>query len=188
MITDISRIADIIDRNSSLYMRHTPKREMVNLNDLIREMMILLQNKAQRHLTRVRSDLDAALAAVPADRVQIQQVILNLMLNGIEVMKDRKGELTVASKNPGNAEILVTVADSGIGLPAEKQNPSSTRSSPAKHRAQGWDFPSADESSNPMVAAYGRPPTPARARHFISPCPLRPPPLWEISFSRESGG
>lgn len=119
MITDVSRIADIIDRNSSLYMRHAPKREMVNLNELIREMMVLLQDKAQRHSTRVRSELDAALTAVPADRVQIQQVVLNLMLNGIEAMKDMKGELTVVSKNTGDGEILVKVADSGIGLPAE---------------------------------------------------------------------
>jgi phosphoglycerate-specific signal transduction histidine kinase len=56
---------------------------MVNLNELIREMMVLLQDKAQRHSTRVRSELDAALSAVSADRVQIQQVVLNLMLNGI---------------------------------------------------------------------------------------------------------
>ena len=119
MITDVSRIADIIDRNSSLYMRHAPKREMVNLNELIREMMVLLKDKAQRHSTRVRSELDAALTAVPADRVQIQQVVLNLMLNGIEAMKDMKGELTVVSKNTGDGEILVKVGASGIGLPAE---------------------------------------------------------------------
>ena len=120
MVKAVSDTANIIDRNRSLYMRDTPKREMVNLNDLIREMVVLLQDKAHRHSILIRTELDAGLATVTADRVQLQQVLLNLMLNGIEAMKDMSGELTVISNNAEDGQILISVADSGTDFPAEK--------------------------------------------------------------------
>ncbi len=120
IVENANRAADIIDRNRSLYRRDTPKREMVDLNELIREMIVLLQDKAHQQLISIRTELDAELATVPADRVQLQQVLLNLMLNGIEAMKDTSGELAVSSRNTGDSQILVAVADSGIGLPDDK--------------------------------------------------------------------
>ena len=141
-----------------------------NLNELIREMMVLLQDKAQRHSTRVRSELEAALTAVPADRVQIQQVVLNLMLNGIEAMKDMEGSGPSSPGTPG-WEILVSVADSGIGLPAENPESIFDPFFTTKAQGTGMGLPSAEGSSNPTTAAYGRPVTraPGATFHFTLP-------------------
>jgi len=68
----------------------------------------------------MRTDLAAELPKVAADRVQLQQVVMNLMLNGIEAMKDTGGELTIKSERDENGELLMSITDSGVGLPAEK--------------------------------------------------------------------
>jgi PAS domain S-box-containing protein len=120
IVKDVSRAADIIDRNRSLYRRGIPQREMVNLNELIREMTALLRDAANRHSISMRADLDESLPKIAADRVQMQQVLMNLMLNGIEAMKDTSGELTVRSGKSDDGQILLSVSDLGVGLPAEK--------------------------------------------------------------------
>jgi PAS domain S-box-containing protein len=120
IVKDVSRAADIIDRNRSLYRRGIPQREMVNLNELIREMTALLRDAANRHSISMRADLDESLPTIVADRVQMQQVLMNLMLNGIEAMKDTSGELTVRSGKSDDGQILLSVSDLGVGLPAEK--------------------------------------------------------------------
>jgi len=116
---DVDRAADIIERNRSLYRRDTPKREMVGLNEIIREMIVLLRDKAHQHSVSIRIELDGALPTITADRVQMQQVLMNLMLNGIEAMKDSGGELTIRSQKTEDSQILLSVSDVGIGLPAE---------------------------------------------------------------------
>jgi PAS domain S-box-containing protein len=120
IVKDVSRAADIIDRNRSLYRRGIPQREKVNLNELIREMAALLRDAANRHSISMRADLDESLPTIDADRVQMQQVLMNLMLNGIEAMKDTSGELTVRSGKSDDGQILLSVSDLGVGLPAEK--------------------------------------------------------------------
>jgi PAS domain S-box-containing protein len=105
IVKDVNRAANIVDRNHSLYRRDTPKREMVNLNELIREMIALLHDAANRHSISIRADVDGTLPTITADRVQMQQVLMNLMLNGIEVMKDTGGELTVRSKKTEDGQI-----------------------------------------------------------------------------------
>ena len=120
IVKDVSRAADIIDRNRSMYRRGIPQREMVNLNELIREMTALLRDAANRHSISMRADLDECLPTIAADRVQMQQVLMNLMLNGIEAMKDTSGELTVRSGMSDDGQILLSVSDLGVGLPAEK--------------------------------------------------------------------
>jgi PAS domain S-box-containing protein len=117
---DLDRAASIIDRNRSLYSRGTPQRELVDLNVIIRQMVVLLHDAANRHSISIRTDLDAALPTTTADRVQLQQVLMNLMLNGIEAMKDESGELSVTSKRTENGELLISVGDSGLGLPGEE--------------------------------------------------------------------
>ena len=119
ILKDVTRAAEIIDRNRSLYSRGAPKREMFNLNELIREMIVLLRDAANRHSISIHAELDPALPTSTADRVQMQQVLLNLMLNGIEAMKDTGGELTIRSKKTEKGEIRLSVGDVGIGLPAE---------------------------------------------------------------------
>ena len=80
-------------------------------------MVVLLCEAAHRYSISIRSDLDPALPATSADRVQLQQVLMNLMLNGIEAMKEASGNLKVTSMQTGDGELLVSVSDSGIGLP-----------------------------------------------------------------------
>jgi PAS domain S-box-containing protein len=119
MIKDVIRAAEIIDRNRALYRRDKPKQETVELNELIEEMIALQHDAASRHLISIRAELDGALPTMAADRVQMQQVLMNLMLNGIEAMKETGGELTIRSAKTEDGQILVSVSDLGIGLPEQ---------------------------------------------------------------------
>jgi PAS domain S-box-containing protein len=118
MVKNVTRAADIIDRVRSLYGRGAPERESVDINEIVREMTVLLRDTANRNSIAVRTNLEPELPTATADRIQLQQVLMNLMLNGIEAMKDGGGELTVASTRGENSQLLVTVTDSGPGLPA----------------------------------------------------------------------
>jgi signal transduction histidine kinase len=117
LINDVTRAAEIIDRVRSLYMRDSSEREPLDLNEIIREMIVLQRDKANRSSISIRIELDPWLPLIPADRVQLQQVMMNLMLNGIEAMKDASGELTVTSKRTEDGQVLISVSDSGVGLP-----------------------------------------------------------------------
>jgi PAS domain S-box-containing protein len=117
MINDATRAAEVIDRVRSLYRRDTSDRELLDVNEIIREMIVLLRDKADRSSISIRTELDSELPLITADRVQLQQVLMNLILNGIEAMNDAKGELTITSKRTADAQLLVSVSDSGIGLP-----------------------------------------------------------------------
>jgi signal transduction histidine kinase/CheY-like chemotaxis protein len=116
MITDVKRASDIIDRVSSLYRRGTPERKLVDLNEIVREIAVLLGEKANRNGVSIRTNLDPELPTTTADRVQLQQVLMNLMLNGVEAMQDMSGDLTVASKRTEDGQLLISVSDTGMGL------------------------------------------------------------------------
>jgi PAS domain S-box-containing protein len=116
MVAAVKRAAGIIDRVSSLYRRGTPERELVDLNEIVREMSALLGDTANRNAISIRADLDPELPTMTADRVQLQQVLMNLILNGIEAMQDTGGKLTVASKRTEDGQLLISVSDTGIGL------------------------------------------------------------------------
>lgn len=120
IVKDANRAADIINRTRSLYRRDSPKREMINLNQLIREMSVLLHDAAIRHSVSIRADVDEELPLIAVDRVQMQQVLMNLMLNGIEAMTDTGGgELTIRANKTVDDQVLLSVSDLGVGLPAE---------------------------------------------------------------------
>ncbi|HEX4783011.1 MAG TPA: PAS domain S-box protein [Candidatus Sulfotelmatobacter sp.] len=117
MIKDATRAAEVIDRVRSLYRRDTSDRELLDINNIIREMIVLLRDKTDRNSISIRTELDSELPLITADRVQLQQVLMNLILNGVEAMNDAKGELTITSKRTADAQLLVSVSDTGIGLP-----------------------------------------------------------------------
>jgi len=119
MANTLSRATEIIDRNRSLFRRESAQREPIDLNELIREMVVLMHDAADSRSISIRTDLDAALPGAAGDRVQLQQVLMNLMLNGIEAMKGG-GELRLTSKQTENGQLLISVSDSGIGLPGEE--------------------------------------------------------------------
>ena len=116
-----NRAAEIIDRIRSFYKKSPPQRELVDVNGVIHEMLTLLKGEACRFSVAMRTDLSAELPKIMADRVQLQQVFMNLMLNAIEAMKDSGGELTVKSELQ-DGQLQFSVSDTGVGLPAEKMD------------------------------------------------------------------
>ena len=113
---------EIIKRTTALYKKDTTQRELVNVNAVIREMAILLQQEAGASSIAIRTKLTEGMPDVVADRVQLQQLLMNLMLNAIEAMTDSGGELTVTSQLSEASELLIAVRDTGVGLPAENPN------------------------------------------------------------------
>src|SRR5208337_1778965 len=93
--------------------------EQLHLNEIVRDMAGLLGETASRNSVSIRTELDPELPAMTADRVQLQQVLMNLMLNGIEAMQDAGGDLTVASKRTEDGQLLISGSDSGSGVPAD---------------------------------------------------------------------
>jgi signal transduction histidine kinase len=120
VVTDAMRAGAIIDQVRSLYGRSAPQRQLIDINEIIREMTALLGDTAIRNAVSIRTELAVRLPSATADRVQVQQVLMNLMINGIEAMKDSGGELTVASDSTEDRQLLISVSDSGIGLPANE--------------------------------------------------------------------
>jgi PAS domain S-box-containing protein len=120
MVLDARRAADIIDRVRSLYRKDSSHHETVDLNDLVREMIVMLRDEANRHSVTTCTDLAEGLPKVIADRVQLQQALMNLMLNGIEAMRDTAGELTIRSRLAEDQQVQISVADAGVGLPTGK--------------------------------------------------------------------
>jgi PAS domain S-box-containing protein len=116
-----NRAAEIIDRIRSFYKKSPPQRELVDVNGIIHEMLMLLEGEADRHSVAMRTDLSAELPKIIVDRVQLQQVFMNLILNAIEAMTDSGGELTVKSELQ-DGQLQFSVSDMGVGLPAEKMD------------------------------------------------------------------
>ena len=122
MIRDSDRAGDVISRVRSLVKKSPPVTARLGLNDAIQEVLALVEPEARRHSVLIRTELAAGLPLVCGDRVQLQQVILNLVMNGIEAMKDvavRPRELWVRSHVHEAGMVVVAVQDTGIGLAEE---------------------------------------------------------------------
>ena len=110
------RTGDIIERLRSLYKKESfAQRQLVDLNAIVSEMLVLLRSEANRHSIVTRTELVDDLPLIRADRVQLQQVLMNLMLNGIEAMEITRGEMTIRTQLDGD-NVLVSVSDTGVGL------------------------------------------------------------------------
>lgn len=113
------RANEIIDRLRSLYKKDPPKRELIDVNEIITDMVVMLRGEANRYAASVRTDLAAEIPKITADRVQLQQVLMNLMLNAIEAMSETGGTLAIRSELE-DGRLLVSVSDTGVGLPVER--------------------------------------------------------------------
>jgi len=120
IVKDNARAAEIIDRLRSLYKKSPPQRESLDVNEVVLDMVVLLRSEANRYGVSIRTDLRAGLSKILADRVQMQQVLMNIMLNGIEAMKGTGGVLTVESQAAKSEQVMISVIDTGVGLPEEK--------------------------------------------------------------------
>src|SRR6202043_3175877 len=123
VVTDLTRAADIISSIGSLFKKGALQREVVDVNELILEMIVLLRSEANRYSISIRTELAEHLPKVMANRVQLQQVFLNLMLNGIDAMKEMSGgsELAIKSETD-DGQLLISVSDNGLGLPPEQED------------------------------------------------------------------
>jgi signal transduction histidine kinase len=119
IVDDGKRAAEIVGRIRLLFKKGTPQQEPVDVNEIIQEMIVLLRGEATRYAVSVRTELAAGLPETVGDRVQLQQVLLNLIMNGIDAMKTVDGtrELLVNSQRAENEHLLITVSDTGVGLP-----------------------------------------------------------------------
>jgi PAS domain S-box-containing protein len=124
VIRNAKRASDIINRVRSISKKGESKRQLADVNELIREMIALLRNEASRYSVSIRTDLDSDLPKVMADSVQVQQVMMNLIMNSVDAMKevDQTRELSVQSRRAEDQQLMISVSDTGVGLPSEQTN------------------------------------------------------------------
>ncbi|UWZ84393.1 AAA family ATPase [Occallatibacter riparius] len=122
MMKDARRAADIVDRVRSLCQKGSSELQILDLNQVIDEMVAIMGDEANLNAVTMRVDLAPELPPAMADRVQLQQALLNLMRNGIEAMHGTGGDLTVKSRLDVDGFLLVSVSDNGVGLPVENQD------------------------------------------------------------------
>jgi PAS domain S-box-containing protein len=119
---DGRRAAEIISRIRQLFKKGTAERELVDVNEVIREMIVLSHGETTRYKISVETDLTQGLSPVLGDRVQFQQVLMNLIMNSIDAMKEVEGHrvLAIKSQRADDRRISITVSDTGVGLPPDQ--------------------------------------------------------------------
>jgi C4-dicarboxylate-specific signal transduction histidine kinase len=121
IVKDVTRASEIVSRIRVLFKKGTPQRELVAVNQIIREMVTPMRSEATQHSISLRMELAADLPQIMGDRVQLQQVLMNLMINSIDAMKNADGtrELAIKSQRADSEQLQVSVSDTGVGLPAQ---------------------------------------------------------------------
>jgi PAS domain S-box-containing protein len=122
VIDDSNRASDVIQRVRALANKTSIEKVPLNINDVVRETIALVQRELISHQVSLRTELTPALPMILGDRVQLQQVIINLVMNGIEAMQsvtDRPRELMIRSGQDETQHVFVSVTDCGVGISAE---------------------------------------------------------------------
>lgn len=125
MIRDGHRASDVIMRLRALFARKGAARESVDMNEATREVIALSGSELRKNSVLLRSELAADLPPVTGDRVQLQQVILNLLLNAVDAMRDivdRPREVAIRTERDDGNRVRVTVQDAGIGLAPQSRH------------------------------------------------------------------
>jgi C4-dicarboxylate-specific signal transduction histidine kinase len=122
IVKDGMRAAEIIGRIRLLFKKGTPQRELLDVNEVIQEIIVLLQAEAMRYSISVRTELAGDLPHIRGDRVQLQQVMMNLIMNSIDAMEDVDGprKLAIKSQLAENEQLMVSITDTGMGLPPQE--------------------------------------------------------------------
>jgi len=118
---NVTQASDIISRIRALFKKGEPQREWVDVNGMIGEIVGLVRSEATQHAISIHTELAPELPNVMADRVQLQQVFMNLLRNGIDAIDegDTAGDLTIKSQRNAD-QLLISICDTGIGLPHEQ--------------------------------------------------------------------
>jgi PAS domain S-box-containing protein len=153
LIKDLTRANEIIGRIASLYKKHVPNRELIDVNELIREMIVLMRSEASRYSISIHGELADGLPKIMADRVGLQQVLMNLMLNGVEAMKDMTapGTLTIMSRRSEDGELAVSILDTGVGVSPEQIDQIFSAFITSKPQGTGMGLP----ISRSIIESYG---------------------------------
>jgi PAS domain S-box-containing protein len=125
MIGEGRRASEIVRRIRTLTRKAAPRKTPLQLNDVINDVVALVQREVLNHRVSLRLELDSGLPALLGDRVQLQQVLINLVINGIQAMADIGGdsrELRVESHRDSDGHVVVAVQDSGPGIDPESAN------------------------------------------------------------------
>jgi signal transduction histidine kinase len=125
MIRDGNRASEVIRRLRALTKKSDPQKAPLDINDVVNEVVALVQREVLIHLVRLRLDLDPKPTPVFGDRVQLQQVIINMIMNGIEAMDevtDRPRELVIRSRQHDAGHVLIAVQDSGAGIDSDNMD------------------------------------------------------------------
>src|SRR5258705_103480 len=123
IVKDQTRAADIVSRIRLGFKKGVHQQELVDVNEIIREMIVLLRGETTRYSITVRTELAADLPQVLGDRVELQQGLINLMINGIDAMKEVDGgrELAIKSQRGEKEGLMMSVTDTGVGLPPQQE-------------------------------------------------------------------
>jgi PAS domain S-box-containing protein len=118
---DVQRAAEIIDRIRAQFEKGALRQQTLDVNEIVPETVTLLRDEAVRHSILVRMELAADLPQIVGDRLQLQQVMMNLILNSIEAMKNVDGirEIIIQSQRAEKGQVLVSLSDTGTGLPPQ---------------------------------------------------------------------
>jgi PAS domain S-box-containing protein len=121
ILRDAQRATEILGRIRSQFEKRVPNQENLSVNEIISDTIGILRDETVRHKISVRTELAADLPPIVGDRVQLQQVAMNLIVNSIEAMKDVDGvrEMTIRSHRAENEQILVSISDTGVGIPPQ---------------------------------------------------------------------
>jgi signal transduction histidine kinase len=122
IVNEANRASEVIRRVRALANKTDIEKVPLDLNDVVKEVIAFLQREMDSHRVSLRIESAPVLPMIPGDRVQLQQVIINLVVNGIEAMQsvtDRPRELVIRSQLDETRRVLVTVTDSGVGISAE---------------------------------------------------------------------
>jgi signal transduction histidine kinase/CheY-like chemotaxis protein len=122
IVQDQTRAAEIVRRIRLLFTNAISQQELVDINEIIRQMVVLLRGETTQRFISLRTQLAADLPQVMGDHVQLLQVLVNLTMNGIDAMADLDGtrELVINSQPTADGHLMVSVSDTGIGLPPEQ--------------------------------------------------------------------
>jgi C4-dicarboxylate-specific signal transduction histidine kinase len=122
IVRDAHRAGEIIRSLRAMASKSGPKMTQLDINDAIREVLILMRSELHKHDVALETALSDGLEPIMGDRIQLQQVILNMIMNGIEAMSANTRQprvLRVRSQIDGSSALLIAIEDSGPGLAPE---------------------------------------------------------------------
>ena len=158
IVRDGNRASDVIRRIRALVQKGDTEKTLLDINEVIQEVVSLTHSEIQKSGVVLKMNLAASLPRVSGDRIQLQQVILNLVMNGIEAMNtvtDRPREMLIRSSQHESDQVLVAVQDSGIGIDHRISIRSSILSTPPSRRAWVWDWRSAVRLLRTTAGGFG---------------------------------